>query len=190
MKNNQSDESIRKSRFEHIYALYGGRIYNFALRISHGNAYMAEELTQTVFMKLWERFDTLAEVATLEAYLFQIARNTFINNLKRETLEYIYHDYLQSHHTEATDADAVEDAIDAATVNRCVATLVDEMPPVRREVFRRSRIDGKANKQIAAEMGIAESTVETHLSLALKFIRHELRWRFGIMCTILLALVQ
>lgn len=184
----QHDRDV-KVRFGQVYARYCGRIYNFALRLSHGNSYVAEELTQTVFMKLWERFEQLEGAATLEAYLFQIARNTFINDLKRETLECVYRDYVMGHHDVASH-DHTDGSIDADSIRMCVASLVEQMPPVRRRVFVMSRIEGLPNKHIAMEMGIAESTVETHIALALGFIRRELRLRFGIICTLATIVVQ
>lgn len=42
----------KQARFERMHAIYCGRIYNFVLKITRGNTYMAEEITQIVFLKL------------------------------------------------------------------------------------------------------------------------------------------
>ena len=38
-------------QFERMHSLYSGRIYNFVLKISHGNTYIAEEITQIEFFQ-------------------------------------------------------------------------------------------------------------------------------------------
>lgn len=172
-------------QFERMHSLYSGRIYNFVLKISHGNAYIAEEITQIVFLKLWEKFDTIKEGENLKSYLFSIARNTLLNYLKHETVEYIYLNYMK----DASDEDyATEDAIDSTFLNNYVAQLIDELPPMRQKVFRMSRLQYLTNNQIAQKLGITVSTVETHLTLALKFMREGLRRRYDVITTIAAAI--
>ncbi len=168
-------------QFERMHSLYSGRIYNFVLKISHGNTYIAEEITQIVFMKLWERFDTINDGESLKSYLFSIARNTLLNYLKHETVEYIYLNYLKDSPNEDY---GTQDAIDSSFLNSYVAKLIDELPPMRQKVFRMSRLQYLTNRQISQQLGISVSTVETHLSLALKFMREELRRRYGIISTL------
>ncbi len=185
MGHRHNDLHQKHVQFERIHSLYCGRIYNFILKISHGNTYMAEEITQIVFLKLWEKFENIEDSESLKSYLFSIARNTMLNYLKHETIEYIYLNYLR----EIPNEDyATQDTIDSAFLNEYVAKLVDELPPMRQKVFRMSRLQYMNTKQIAIELGISVSTVETHLTLALKFMREELRRRYGIISTVFAAI--
>ena len=40
--------------FERLYNMYSGKLYNFIMRISSGNQYMAEEVVQSAFIRVWE----------------------------------------------------------------------------------------------------------------------------------------
>lgn len=40
--------------FERLYVMYSGKLYNFVMRISSGNQYMAEEVVQSTFIRIWE----------------------------------------------------------------------------------------------------------------------------------------
>lgn len=60
--------------FENLYNVYSGRIYNFVLRISHGNNYLAEEIPRIVFLKLWEKRGELKDEKSLRSYMFTIAK--------------------------------------------------------------------------------------------------------------------
>ena len=39
--------------FERLYNMYSGKLYNFIMRISSGNQYMAEEVVQSAFIRVW-----------------------------------------------------------------------------------------------------------------------------------------
>ena len=40
--------------FERLYNMYSGKLYNFIMRLSSGNQYMAEEVVQSTFIRIWE----------------------------------------------------------------------------------------------------------------------------------------
>ena len=40
--------------FERLYNMYSGKLYNFIMRLSSGNQYMAEEVVQSAFIRVWE----------------------------------------------------------------------------------------------------------------------------------------
>ena len=49
---NKHIENLRKgnrSSFEYLYTVWSGKLYNFVMKISHGDSYLAEEMVQTVF---------------------------------------------------------------------------------------------------------------------------------------------
>ena len=240
MSKRKLNSHIAYHHFERIYTLYVGRIYNFVLKITRGNSYLAEEITQMVFVKLWERIDNFVEetdLLKLKSYLFTIARNTLLNYLKHETLEHIYlstlkdtssiedyssddailtsflneyveetdllklksylftiarntllnylkhetleHIYLSTlKDTSSIEDYSSDDAILTSFLNEYVQTLINELPPMRQKVFRLSRLQYLTIPEVASELGIAESTVENHLTLALKFMRAELKRRY------------
>ena len=39
--------------FERLYNMYSGKLYNFIMRLSSGNQYMAEEVVQSTFIRIW-----------------------------------------------------------------------------------------------------------------------------------------
>lgn len=180
MKNHHHKlDKIRHERFEQLYSRYSGRVYNFVMKISRGNSYLAEEITQIVFMKVWEKLDTIDQSRrTTINYMFETARNTLLNYIKHEAVEYIYLNYLSD--TTSDVDDSSQNKIDQSFLNEYVAKLMEEMPPVRRKIFTMSRVLYLSNKEIADELGISVSTVETHIGMALKFMREALKNRYGI----------
>ena len=47
-----------------------------------------------------------------------------------------------------------------------VADIVKAMPPLRREVFFRRRVEGQSSKQVAEALGISPGAVDTHIARA------------------------
>lgn len=68
---------------EEIYHLYKNKIYNYLYR-STLNHYLAEELTQETFLKAFKSIQSFKEQASLNTWLFKIARNTFLDEAKKK----------------------------------------------------------------------------------------------------------
>ena len=167
-----------KEHFELLYSQYAGRLYNYVLKISHGTKYVAEEITQISFLKLWERRESITDTKTMAAYLFAIARNAFFNVCEHEAIEYVYFNYILN--TQTPFDSSTEENIDSKFLMEYLCQLIEEMPPVRRQVFLMSRQYNLTYKQIAESLGISVNTVETHIVLALRFLREQLGRRYGV----------
>lgn len=165
--------------FEYLYAEYSGRLYNYIYRISHGNSYLAEEITQVAFQKLWERKDAIADREAMSAYLFMTARNTFFNQCEHEAIENVYYNYVMR--TTPTDNDfSTEHRIDEDFLMEYLTKLIDELPMMRQMVFKMSRMQHKSHKQIAEELNISPSTVATHIALALQHLREQMEKTYDV----------
>ena len=60
--------------FEVIFWEYNPRVYHFVYSLLFDKL-LAEDLTQTVFLKIWERREWIDPSQPFEAYLFTIARH-------------------------------------------------------------------------------------------------------------------
>ena len=165
-------KSTRKSEFERLYDQYSGRIYGFAMQLSGGDTYLSEEILQITFLRLWEHFDELRDPAKALTYMFQTARNTFLNYCEHETIRFLYTDYILQRRQEADNHEELQQ--DARFLEEYLREIVAKMPPMRRKVFVMSRYRHMSNKDIAKKLGISEKTVEVHITLALRELRERL----------------
>lgn len=67
--------------FHELYTRYAGELRRFALYLS-GNAALADDITSETFVRAWTASGTIRE-ATVKAYLFAIARNLYLDELRR-----------------------------------------------------------------------------------------------------------
>ena len=165
LKNN----SVRA--FDALYLLYSGRLYNFILKISKGDMYMAEEIVQRVFIKIWEERGVLDSQKSFNAFICTIAKNMLMNEYKHQMVEFVYQDYILQINEEGS-SDGV-DKIEYLFLEKYLNTLIEQLTPARREVYIMNRIDKLTVKEIAQRSGKSEKTIEKQLSEANEFIRRQ-----------------
>ena len=160
--------AARKREFEQLYDAYSRHIYGFALRLTGGDSYLAEEIVHETFVRLWEHWDSLRDQQAALGYLFSTAKHTFLNYCEHDMVRYVYEEYVMQHGSEATtEPESRQNA-------RSLEQVVSSMPPMRQRVFTMSRFEHKTNKEIAAALHISEKTVEIHITIALKELRARL----------------
>ena len=171
--------------FERLYNMYSGKLYNFIMRISSGNQYMAEEVVQSAFIRVWEVRERVEPESSFIYFLCTIAKNLLMNMYQRQTVEYVYNEYLKN---TGVDRDSqTEESIDLRFLNEYIDSLAEELPAQRKKIFILSKRQNYTNKEIAEMMGISESTVATQLSLAVKFMREQLMKHYDKIVALLFA---
>ena len=170
--------------FETLFWEYNQHVYHFVYSLLYDKS-MAADLTQNVFLKIWEKHETIDPEQNFDAYLFTIARNLVYKETENRLLSEKLTESLQR---QLSDVDSLmEERIDAESLREYINSLIEELPPSRREIFRLSRPDHLSYREIAERLSISEQTVETQLSRALRFLRDRLS-SDGFLCLITLFL--
>lgn len=151
------------------------KLQRFLLRLL-GNPADAADAHQETYLRMLAALSR-TQVEQPSAFLFQIANNVALRMRNRQRFESTLFRNLSEAELEGiADGYALPErqAIARQELRR-LAAAVDELPPRCREVFLLARIDGLANGEVAARMGISRNMVEKHLIRALLHCR---RW-FG-----------
>ncbi len=69
--------------FEEIYRQYSEKILNMAFRFT-GNQETARDLTQDVFVKVYQNLENFQHRSQVYTWIYRIATNHFINYVKKE----------------------------------------------------------------------------------------------------------
>ncbi|BAX82408.1 RNA polymerase sigma-70 factor [Labilibaculum antarcticum] len=158
--------------FKQLFDRYTPRIYRFAISYLKSDA-DAEELVQDVFLKLWEKRETLDESQNIRAYIFKIAINSIYNLSKRKNYKQVYNEFVKNNFTldnEFTWNDVVyNELVDSLNLH------IDKMPAQRRDIFLMSRKDGLSNQEIAKNLNISLRTVENQIYRSVSYLREQLK---------------
>lgn len=135
-------------------------------------AFIAEDLAQDVFIRLWNVRQTICE-ATIKSLVFTVTNNIITDHLRRYIRQRAYNDYA-AYWGERSSNVTVERVV-ADSLAETELKIVTSMPPKRRKVYMLSRYEGKSVDDIAVELNMGRRTVETHLFIGRKAMRQELR---------------
>ena len=156
--------------FDSLFEVYSPKLYGFALKYLKNEA-DAEELVQEVFVKVWGNHQSLKSELSFKSYLFTIALNHIRKYFNKKATSLRYLESLQND-PEFSDQITTDDY---ETTLRQVYRIIDQMPERRREIFMKSKLEGKSSKEVAFELNISPGTVDNQVSEALRFIRSQLK---------------
>lgn len=154
--------------FDLLFRKYTERIYAFTLGITR-QRFAAEEITQIVFLKVWENRYRIDEHFSFKSFLFSVAYREIISWLRKEKSEKRKIEGFTSSFNDISEDTEVR--IEFRNLETITGTIIDSFPPKRKEIFRLSRENGLTNKEIAQELDISVKTVEGHMTAALKILR-------------------
>jgi len=152
--------------FKALVDLYWQKVYGHALAYTRSVA-LAEELTQDVFMAIWNTRSKLALLDNFANYLFIITRNRILKAVRRKLIETISTDNaLLVEEIWVPDKQA-----EYKEFYQSVLSAIEYLPPVRKRVFIMNRIDGLTYEQICQNLKISRNTVKEHVVKSLNFLR-------------------
>ena len=155
--------------FNQIYDRYFMKLFDSGYKRLH-NSVLCEEVVQDVFIKLWERRDSISLTTALSNYLYTAVKYK-VFDLYREQL--VHDKFMQAVHPDK-DNSTIE-LIFLNDLKAHIEVLVEGLPDKCRSVYRLSRVEHKSNKEIALLLNISEKTVEGHLTKALSKLKLELQ---------------
>lgn len=156
--------------FDLLFERYSPKLFGFAFRYFK-NETDAEELVQEVFVKVWENHRSLKTELSFKSYLFTIALNQIRKHFNKKNVSFRYIKNL--HDNPEVSPPTISD--DYESNLQQIYQIIDQMPERRREIFLKSKIEGKSAKDIASELNISPGTVDNQVSEALRFIRNHLK---------------
>ena len=161
---------LSDSRFEKLVNEYGRQVLNVALRIL-GDADLARDAHQEVFLAVWQRWHTYNGTINWRAYLYRVA--------VRKAME-----IARSRRAERTLADSVEPpsrtggpdmALRTVELHRKLAASLAKLSKRQAEVFVLSRIEGLDCATVAEILGCSQNTVRVHLHRATRELARQMR---------------
>jgi RNA polymerase sigma-70 factor (ECF subfamily) len=103
-------------------------------------------------------------------------RNLVLNCIAKETRRNAYNQFVQLFKTELENT--TEQTVFVRDFYHNLEKELGYLPEKCRSVFEMSRQENKSNKEIAAQLGISEKTVESHLTKAIRRLRVNLNTLF------------
>lgn len=116
----------------------------------------AEEVTQDIFLKLWQALPDYDGRASPGTWLYAIARNTCLSVSRSDSYR----------KTVPLDATFEPAAPLAKTRDMELAQCIDRLPEIQRTVITLFYLEEKRVEEVACMLGLPEGTVKSHLHRA------------------------
>lgn len=126
----------------------------------------ARDMAQETLLTLWEHRGLLDPERNIRSFVFTIARNKTLNELRRMAPTEQVHEALA-----LLEHPSVEENIHALELSSLIEKVWESLPKSIGETFSLSRRKGLKNKEIALQEGISEKTVEYRIRVALGHFR-------------------
>lgn len=164
----KGSDPLTTEEYQTYFNDYYGAIRNY-LYFKTGDEGMAEDIAQDTFVKLWENRHKI-ERKTVKSYLYTIAGNLAINQLKRQQLQYKFMNQVEFHQ-DNLDPDYL---LRMKEFDKKLQEVIASMPEGSREVFLMNRLEDLKYREIAERIGITVKAVEKRMSKALQILREKL----------------
>jgi len=156
----------KKERFLSLFKEYESKIYNFIYRMTQNEA-DAQELTQEVFIRVWNGLDELRSGSSPAPWLYRIASNVCLDSFRRN--KHTSKDApLEMGDESLYDAKIplIEDEIYKAKMAECIKGYIMTLPEDYRAVILLHDIEGFKNSEIAHMLDISLDAVKIRLHRA------------------------
>jgi len=153
--------------FERLYRENVKRVYALCYRMS-GGAQLAEELTQDVFVRAWQKLGTFRGDASFATWLHRLAVNVVIERFRSD----------QVRRARLHDGEEIFDTLPAPAQTRDIGmdfeAALEKLPDGAREIFVLHDVEGYKHHEIATLLDISPGTSKAQLHRARMMLRRHL----------------
>ena len=163
---------------------YQNMVFSTAMRLLV-NPTEAEDVSQEVFLKAYERFAELSESPTVGGWLKTVATNMSLNHLTRYRARWSFFSELvkggdseDAEPIEFSAPDTLDRDLDQANRQQVVERALQKLPPAQRVPLVLFHLEGLSYEEIAAKLNVSLGKVKTDIFRAREAMRKRLRTQF------------
>jgi RNA polymerase sigma-70 factor (ECF subfamily) len=170
--------------FEAFMRNYQDMVYSTAMRLL-ANSAEAEDISQEVFLKAYERFAELRGSKTAGGWLKTVATNLSLNHLSRYRARWRFFSEMFSGRGESEEPEvefpsdeSVADEAASADRRMLVELALQKLPPAQRVPLVLYHLEDHSYEEIAGKLGVSLGKVKTDIFRGREALRKKLRLKF------------
>ena len=160
-----SRDAQREDAFAHLFDEFSAPIYNYVLRMV-SDADRAADITQDTFIKAYRKLDTVTDPAARRSWLYRIATNTAIDDMRRRRMLVRVGDDQAIFENRADHRPGPEAQVMASTLDDRVQRALMTLRPNHRQCLLLSDLEDMSPQQIGDVMELSYAAVRTLLCRA------------------------
>lgn len=169
----RNEEATREASFDALFEQYSTPIYNYVLRMV-GDPDRAADIAQDTFVKAYRKLDSLTDEAAARAWLYRIASNTAIDEIRRRRFT-VRMDPQEPAHAQRPDGEPGPEAqLLASQLDERIQRALLRLKPNHRQCLLLSDLEDMSGQEIGEVMGLSYGAVRTLLCRARGEMRRHL----------------
>jgi len=157
-----------REAFTQLYKHFQPRLHRYLLPFAEAYGEDADNILQDIFLKVWQKKETLTGVYSFELYLQRMARNRLIDLYRSNKTKTKHELHIAVNNTGNF---STEDEVEYKEYHRIAQEAIQKMPQRRQEIFKLSTVDDLSMEEIAANTGLSKAVIKKQLFKASSFIR-------------------
>lgn len=130
---------------------------------------LAEELTQDLFVTVWQKREQLQEIKQFDAWLYTIAKNLVLGAFRKKVLPLLDADNFDPLFHD--DGLSGVDLLELKELHSVLNNEIAQLPPQLQRAFTLHRIQGLSHEEVAAQMNISRFSSQTYVARATIMLR-------------------
>ncbi|WP_461789531.1 RNA polymerase sigma-70 factor [Pedobacter sp.] len=168
---NNTSQTYNDLAFEQLFKTHYKALHAYANLLVR-DVDIAEEVVQSLFLKLWEKRSLLEAHTSIKAYLYKCVYHDSLNLLKHEQVKAKYQDFTL--HSMNALQEAASGKVEFSELQKELQLAMQLLPQQCRLIFQMSRFEELKYREIADRLRISVKTVENQMGKALKILRVKL----------------
>ena len=157
--------------FRHELLPLKDKMFRLALRITLNRA-EAEDVTQDIFLRVWEQRESLGELRSLEAYVLTAVRNLALDRVAKTANANVSLDDVQ---TDAVDsAPRPDEDMEQQESLKRVREIMSGLPEAQRTALQLREIEGHSYRETADIMNVSEANVKVLIFRARQAVKKQI----------------
>lgn len=145
-----------KDAFHRLYRAHVDVVFRVCKRLLISQE-EAEEVTQEVFIKVWNQLYKFEGQSMFSTWIYRIAVNTSVDHIRKQRVK-----------TVSVDEASCESEFDTSVVGLAdeLTGLIQKLPERARVVFVLFAVEGRSHKEVASILDITEGGSKSHYARA------------------------
>ncbi len=156
--------------FQKVFHMYYESLCQYAFTLLR-DMDDAEDVVQSIFIKIWEKRESLIITQTLKGYLFKAVYHQCVNQIDHRAVRMKFQEVsLVEKSNEVQQPEAFPNELEERVI-----AAINTLPPQCRTIFMMSRYREMKYVEIANALNLSVNTIENQMSKALRTLREHFK---------------
>ncbi|UPK72091.1 RNA polymerase sigma factor [Chitinophaga filiformis] len=157
-----------RQAYQYLFETYWGQVFGACLHLTKSPE-QAKDLTQDIFLKIWDHRQKLPAVRNFDSYIYTIARNLVRDQLRTAIFRESNREFLL--HYFSAKGVSPQEILEEKQLSEKVKAAISSLPLKLQQVFTLSQLEGLSHKEIAGRLDISPLSSKTYMVRALLLLR-------------------